>query len=186
MSSEWLVGRRGEEKGFCMSRFDPVRLSEVWVEVAWSSERERIEGFVTWVPVWARRGWALDLMRRRSDAPAGLNDFLIAHSLETAQARGDRILSLSLSALASVEEGKAAAPDDASERARQLLIRHLGRFYDFENLFRWKRKFGPTFEDRFLVYPAPLALPRVALALVRAQSPGGLRSYLRRAIPGRH
>jgi phosphatidylglycerol lysyltransferase len=99
------------------------------------------------------------------------------------------MLSLSLSALASVDEGKSAAseaaPNEATERARQLLIRHLGRFYDFENLFRWKRKFGPEFEDRFLVYPTPLALPRVALALVQAQSPGGLRSYLRRAIPPR-
>jgi len=123
--------------------------------------------------------------RRRSDAPAGLNDFLIAHSADAAKLRGDTILSLSLSALASVEEGKAPPSDDAPERARQLLIRHLGRFYDFENLFRWKRKFAPTFEDRFLVYPAPLSLPRVALALVQAQSPGGLRSYLRRAIPGR-
>jgi len=185
VSNEWLGGRHADEKGFCMSRFEPSRLAEVWVEVAWNPERRRVEGFVTWVPVWARRGWALDLMRRRADAPAGLNDFLIAHGVDAARARGDRILSLSLSALASVEEGKAPPPDDAPERARQLLIHHLGRFYDFENLFRWKSKFAPAFEDRFLVYPAPLSLPRVALALVQAQSPGGLRSYLRRAIPGR-
>ena len=51
---------------------------------------------------------------------------------------------------------------------------------DFKGLFRWKKKFDPSFEDRYLVYPGPLGLPRVALALVRAQSPGGLLSYLRK------
>jgi phosphatidylglycerol lysyltransferase len=91
------------------------------------------------------------------------------------------MVSLSLSALAKADPPTPDAPD----RARQLLIRHLGRFYDFENLFRWKKKFGPEFEERYLVYPAPLALPKVAIALVRAQSPGGLRAYLRRAAPRR-
>lgn len=179
ISAEWLGSRRGEEKGFCMSRFDPTRLDEVWVATAWNGSRARIEAFVTWVPVWGRRGWALDLMRRRNDAPAGVNDFLIAHCVAEARERGDRMVSLSLSALAKADSPSPDAPD----RARQLLIRHLGRFYDFENLFRWKKKFGPEFEERYLVYPAPLALPKVAFALVRAQSPGGLRAYLRRAAP---
>jgi len=178
ISSEWLGSRRGEEKGFCMSRFDPSRLDEVWVATAWNGARARIEAFVTFVPVWARRGWALDLTRRRDDAPAGVTDFLIAHCVAEARKRGDRMVSLSLSALA-----KADPPSEAPDRARQLLVRHLGRFYDFENLFRWKKKFGPAFEERFLVYPAPLALPKVALALVRAQSPGGLRSYFMRPAP---
>ena len=75
----------------------------------------------------------------------------------------------------------AGAAASEPDRAREFLMYHLARFYDFKNLFRWKKKFNPAFEDRFLVYQDPLALPRVALALARAQSPGGLRSYLRRA-----
>ena len=60
-------------------------------------------------------------------------------------------------------------------------MEHLSRFYDFKGPFRWKKKFDPEFEDRFLVYPNPLSLPQITLALVRAQSPGGLRTYFRRA-----
>ena len=37
----------------------------------------------------------------------------------------------------------------------------------------------PSFEARYLVYATPVSLPAVALALVRAQSPAGLMSYLR-------
>jgi phosphatidylglycerol lysyltransferase len=210
ISSQWLRTRHGGEKGFCMGRFDPARLHEQPLAVAWDTGRRQILGFVTWVPIPARRGWALDLMRRRADAPAGVMEFLVVKSLEAARARGDALMSLSLSALVSVDdppltpeaaesatlEAEALAaplPRDATaprparreepasaDRARDFLTEHLSRFYDFKGLFRWKKKFAPSFEDRFLVYPEPLALPRIALALMRAQSEGGLRGYFRR------
>ena len=186
VSNEWLSARHAEERGFCMGRFDPHRLPREWLAVAWNQEQGRAEGFVTWVPIWARRGWALDLMRRRREAPAGTMEFLIAKSVEKAKSRGDALLSLSLSALAKVDSpeqdsGSASPPASGrQERARAFLMQHLARFYDFENLFRWKGKFNPTFEDRYLVYPEPLSLPRITLALVRAQTTGGILSYFRR------
>jgi phosphatidylglycerol lysyltransferase len=200
ISSEWLKRHPGEEKGFCMGRFDQHRLRESWLAIAWDPATRRVEAFLTWVPIPARRGWALDLMRRRHDATAGIMEFLVAASVEEARARGDAILSLSLSALAKAETpgaagapgtsgGAGAAPAPEPEepaavvRARALLVRHLARFYAFEGLFRWKSKFQPGFEPRYLVYPHPIALPRVALALARAQTPGGLRTYWRRREP---
>jgi phosphatidylglycerol lysyltransferase len=187
ISNEWLASERAEERDFVMGRFDPQRLSREWVAVAWNGERQRAEAFLTWVPVWARRGWALDLMRRRADAPAGVMDFLVAKSVEAAKERGDALLSLSLSALAMVDSGERAAEGApgtdkaAPERARAFLMQHLARFYEFQGLFRWKGKFNPSFEDRYLVYADPLALPRIALSLARAQSAGGIRAYFRRA-----
>jgi phosphatidylglycerol lysyltransferase len=191
VSSEWLRGHAGGEKGFCMGRFEPGRLGDSWLAIAWHPGERRAAAFLTWTPIAARHGWALDLMRRRSDAPPGIMEFLVAQSVEHARERGDKVLSLSLSALARVDEpggGPGSAAGDtadaepaAARRARAFLMEHLARFYDFEGLFRWKSKFGPRFEDRYLVYPDSLSLPRVALALVRAQSPGGLRSYLRRS-----
>jgi len=185
VSNEWLASAHVEERGFVMGRFDPHRLSREWVAVAWDGARNRAEAFLTWVPVWARRGWALDLMRRRADAPPGVMEFLVAKSVEDARLRGDALLSLSLSALAKVEgsEGNAEgdpAVEKSPERARAFLMQHLARFYEFEGLFRWKEKFCPAFEDRYLVYADPMALPRIALALVRAQSAGGIRAYFRK------
>jgi phosphatidylglycerol lysyltransferase len=208
ISNEWVRERHGIERGFCMGRFDTLDFRGAWLVAAWNPTARRVEGFLTWTPIWARHGWALDLMRRRSDAPPGVMEFLVAKSVEMARARGDALLSLSLSALASVEEGEEASASRAPgpeglepaaderatskgevrrpaaarpDRARDLLMEHLARFYDFKNLFRWKKKFGPAFEDRYLVYPDALALPRVVLALARAQSPGGLTSYFRKA-----
>ena len=208
ISAEWLRGRPGGEKGFCMGRFDRERLPESWLAVAWNPGTGRVEAFCTWEPIWARRGWAIDLMRRRSDSLTGVSEFLVVKSVAHARERGDALLSLSLSALVKIEETLAPVvaaeaeeggpepttvtePDPegrraargaiTDDRAREFLMQHLARFYDFKNLFRWKKKFAPAFEDRYLVYPDPLGLPRVARALLRAQSPGGLMAYFRRA-----
>ena len=203
ISQSWLRAHHGGELGFCMGRFEPQRLRSEWLAVAWDPRSRRVEGFVTWVPIWARRGWAIDLMRRRPDSVPGTMELLVVRSVEQARVRGDAMLSLSLSALASVDErgtgdrpaaaanGAATSARMAREaaragRAREFLSEHLARFYDFKGLFRWKKKFNPEFEDRFLVFPDRFALPQVALALVRAQSPGGgLTSWLRNRAPRR-
>jgi phosphatidylglycerol lysyltransferase len=194
ISEEWLHAHPGGEKSFCMGRFDPHHLPQVWLSVAWNPARGRVEGFTTWEPIWARRGWALDLMRRRADAAPGTMDLLVVKAVVAAGERGDALLSLSLSALARVgleaapgaPAGSSESPGEAeTDRAREFLAQHLARFYDFKGLFQWKRKFDPEFEDRYLVYPGNLALPRVALALARAQSPGGFSSYLRQLLPAR-
>ena len=182
ISTAWLQGREGGEKGFCMGRFDASELEQAWLAIAWLPATGHIEAFCTWTPVWARRGWALDLVRRRPDAETGIMELLITRSVEEARVHGDTMLSLSLSALVKVDP-VTGEPDSspAADPARAFLIERLSRFYDFQGLFRWKRKFAPAFEDRFLVFADPLALPRIALALVRAQTPGGLLAFVRRA-----
>jgi phosphatidylglycerol lysyltransferase len=198
ISSQWLAHRQGPEFGFCMGRFDAARLGDVWTAVAWNRTLERVEGFVTWTPVPARRGWALDLMRRRDDAMPGTMEKLIVESVHDAQRAGDAQLSLSLSALAHVTEPPAGAPAVAErapktrpafadpERAREFLVTRLARFYDFHGVFQWKKKFDPRFEDRYLVVPSPASLPAVAVALARVQIPGGLSGFLKSALTRRN
>ena len=174
VSQSWLAGHPGGEKSFGMGRFDVRQLRERWLLVAVSGTG-RVEAFVTWAEVPAAHGWTLDLTRRLDDAPAGVMDLLVARSALEARDAGVAGLSLGLSALVSVD----SEPGPDEERVRAFLRRRLGAFYDFEGLFHWKKKFQPRFEDRFLVVPGALALPRVLYALARAQTPGGLGNALR-------
>ena len=100
-------------------------------------------------------------------------------SAAIARGQGDRSLSLGLSALVSTDE----SPD--AERVRAFLRKRLGGVYDFEGLFHWKKKFRPRLEERFLVVPGTLALPRVLYALARAQSPGGITRTIGTMFPTR-
>jgi lysylphosphatidylglycerol synthetase-like protein (DUF2156 family) len=54
-----------------MGRFSSERVARSWLAVAWNTQVQRVEAFVTWEPIWARHGWSLDLMRRRNDSVPG-------------------------------------------------------------------------------------------------------------------
>ena len=173
VSKEWVRSRNGGGRGFCVGSFDPPRMRHEWIAMAWDPDRRRIEAFASWVPIPARRGWALDLVRTRSDARDGALELLVSSSLSYARHRGDEMLSLSLTPVAFVPHPSRqleVEPLDTVDGARTLLQRHLMRLYEFPYDEQWKRRFDPSFEDRYLVVPEKESLPRVVLALVRAQT----------------
>ena len=129
----------------------------------------RVHAFVDWLPVYGRRGWVIDLMRRRDDAMTGIMDFLIGASLTAFKERGYETVSLATAPLADLKRGH-----DAS-----LLQWALGKvyekshtYYDFRSLFRYKEKFQPTWESIYLHHRGLVDLPAVAAALTRAYLPG--------------
>jgi len=110
-----------------------------------------------------RWGWALDLMRRAPGAPPGIVELLIVRAVERFRARGAQIISLGVVAMADTRlEMKA--------RQRQLasfITGHLTLLETHRSLLHFKQKFHPYWESRYIVSSTSLALPRIALALLR-------------------
>jgi lysylphosphatidylglycerol synthetase-like protein (DUF2156 family) len=88
---------------------------------------------------------------------------LIARSLEEACSRGVREASLGLTP-------RVIHHEDGSGAFRAMYW-GLDRFQRSGTLHRFKEKFGPRWEDRYLVVPTMAALPEVMVALVRAHVP---------------
>jgi lysylphosphatidylglycerol synthetase-like protein (DUF2156 family) len=128
-------------------------------------------GFLTWAPIFACRGWALDLMRRSDSAPNGTIEFLIVQTLERLRQRGDELMSLGLAPLANTS-GSSSEAVRSLDRAIELIYNRFDTIYGFKSLHQFKQKFGPRWENRYLVYPGLPTLPRVAYALIDAQLPG--------------
>jgi len=185
ISAQWSAAHAGGEMDLGMGRFSAERLQQAWLAVAVHPASERAVAFVTWERVPARHGWTLDLMRRRSDAPLGAMELLVVRSVEAAAVRGDAMLSLALSALVLAPGEASVQEDSGAERAREFLRQRLAGFYDFDGLFRWKRKFSPRFEDRYLVCASAFALPVVLLALARTQATGGWGRWLQHVLARR-
>ena len=165
ISRAWLSGKMSAEMGFSMGTFGEVLDEETLVSVA-VDEQGTAWAFITLVPVPARRGWMLDLMRRRADAPGGAMELLIARTAEYLRERGSQTFSLSLAPLASThpsDEDTAAVV----RRAREFLYEHFDQLYNYRSLQRFKDKFNPRWEERFLAYPTAAPLATVIAAVVR-------------------
>jgi phosphatidylglycerol lysyltransferase len=48
-------------------------------------------------------------------------------------------------------------------RVGRFVFRHGEHFYNFQGLRRYKAKFGPVWQPRYLVVPGGAALPRIAM-----------------------
>ncbi|MCA9755517.1 MAG: DUF2156 domain-containing protein [Candidatus Eisenbacteria bacterium] len=131
-------------------------------------ESGKVHAFSSWLPVPARSGWVIDLMRRHETSFSGAMEFLIARSLLHFQADGAALASLATAPLADL------SPDPEQSLVQSLLARvftHVHEPYDFRSLFEFKEKFHPDWEPVYLAYPSNAELPTVALALARAHMP---------------
>jgi phosphatidylglycerol lysyltransferase len=166
VSGQWLQSRHGPELGYSLGSLSTLSDPDIMVGLALSSGG-RLEAFVSWLPVPARKAWTLDLMRRRPDSAYGAMEFLIVRSIEEAAKRGIVEVSLGVAPriISSGESSRAA------DRALRAMYWGLDRFQRSTTLHRFKAKFGPRWEDRYLAVPAPNVLPEVLVALVRAHLP---------------
>src|SRR3954447_11445421 len=111
---------------------------------------------------------SLDVMRRSGGEPNGLNEALIARTLEWARERGVREVSLNFAGFAHVI-GAQAQPTRGRRVLRWGLEVVHGRF-QLERLMAFNEKFHPRWRRRFLVYEAHTRLPLVALRVLQAEA----------------
>jgi phosphatidylglycerol lysyltransferase len=114
-------------------------------------------------------GWNLDLMRRVPDAPPGVMDLLLVRALERFRSCGAQVVSLGLVALADTSQEMTPV----ERRLVSLATDGLHLLEQRETLFNFKQKFHPCWQSRYLVTNTTLALPKIALAVLRLRNYSG-------------
>lgn len=171
VSGQWLRSRGGPELGFSLGTLATLHDPTVTLGIA-RAESGRVEAFVSWLPVAGRKGWTLDLMRRRPDAAYGVMEALIARSIDHACSCGIELLSLGL---VPIEIQGRRETEVRAMNMMRLVYWGLDRFQRGDTLRRFKTKFGPRWETRYLAMPNSTVLPEVLLALARVHLPRALR-----------
>jgi phosphatidylglycerol lysyltransferase len=168
LGREWMEGRELPEIGFTLGRTADVDDPNVEVALAIGSDGD-VQAFATWLPVYGRNAWTIDLMRRGEPCMPGGMEFLIASSLLTFRDRGYGRVSLGVAPLADVDRDEDAP----------LLPRVLGRvyegsgaFYNFKSLFAFKSKFEPRWTPVYLVCRDLAGVPAITAAILKAYIPG--------------
>jgi phosphatidylglycerol lysyltransferase len=163
ISRAWLATKSGGEMGFNLGVFSVEDLADKRTLVARHADGT-VDAFVTWLPYRAGRAVVLDAMRHRPGAQPGVMDVLITESALQFKREGLEAASLATAPLANTDERGTASPYD---RGVKLVFEHVSSIYGYRSLFQYKKKFAPAWEPRYLVFPRPDNLPRIAYALVR-------------------
>ncbi|HXQ31062.1 MAG TPA: bifunctional lysylphosphatidylglycerol flippase/synthetase MprF [Steroidobacteraceae bacterium] len=172
ISDAWLDDRVTAEKGFSLGAFSERYLSEFPVAIV-KSEGD----IVAFANLWGTEACeelSVDLMRFLPDAPRSSMDFLFIELMLWGRAQGYRTFNLGMAPLAGLEN-RALAP--LWHRLGSFLYRHGESFYNFEGLRRFKSKFDPVWEPRYLASPGGLHLPRVLLD-VSSLIAGGIKELI--------
>lgn len=182
LSEEWLRDKVGGEMGFMMGG-SPITGSKDTLVSAVTDSAGKLMAFVTWVPMFAARGWADDYIRRAEDAPHGAVEYAVVGTLEKLKERGDKVVSLGLAPLANVASENQEAVLSL-ERGLEIIYERFAGPFHYRTLKQFKDKFEPRWENRYLAYPGIGALPRVVLALAVAQMPGFSLAELGKLVRG--
>ena len=166
LAHEWRYGVA--ERGFSMSmdRFGDDEDPDTYITIAWLEGE--IKGLLYYVP-WTTNALSLDRMQRERGTDAGVNELMIAETVEWARTNDKAYVSLNFAAFRSLFERADKISAGPITRGMRNLIRFSSNFFQVESLYRFNAKFQPGWETRYVLYPRASDLPRVGWAALRAE-----------------
>ncbi|KLD66416.1 bifunctional lysylphosphatidylglycerol flippase/synthetase MprF [Luteibacter rhizovicinus] len=174
ISDAWLRDKKVREKRFSLGLFDERYLSRTPMAVVWQGD-EPVAFANVFVTV-TKEEASVDLMRHLPDGPSGIMDFLFIEMMVWAKAEGYRWFNLGMAPLSGLQNRRTAP---LWSRFGAMVFGRGERFYNFRGLHRYKDKFDPEWEPRYIAVGGGIGLP-LALANVASLISGGLGGVVRR------
>jgi len=168
VSDEWLAHHAGGEKTFSLGGFDPAYVSEFPLAIV--RAEGRIVAFATLWTTGQGSTFSMDLMRYADDAPKNVMDFLFVELMRWGQEQGYQAFEFGMAPLAGLEERRLAP---MMSRVGRLLFERGEEIYNFRGVRRFKDKYDPVWQPRYIAAPHKWAIP-ILLAEVGLLTSGGM------------
>jgi lysylphosphatidylglycerol synthetase-like protein (DUF2156 family) len=187
----WLGNRRAATSFAWLVALDPFRHAD-HKKYFIARANGNLVGFLSASPIPARKGWYLEDVLRKPDAPAGTATLLVFEALEALKKDGADLATLGTAPLANDGSNDITTEHPVVSRALRVASKRFSGLYNFEGLRRFKGKFAPSWwESEYVVAQRGIAIPpRVANAIMHALVPRGLPQLLTRqalrVIRGKH
>ncbi|MGN8258215.1 bifunctional lysylphosphatidylglycerol flippase/synthetase MprF [Pseudomonas sp. SMSB3] len=174
ISDAWLGGKNVREKGFSLGRFSPEYLQHF--RIALIRFQGRPVAFANLLETHGNELASLDLMRAHPEAPKLTMEYLMVGLILHYKSHDYGRFSLGMVPLSGLQPRRGAP---LTQRLGSMVFRRGEQLYNFQGLRRFKDKFQPDWEPRYMAVPAGLD-PLVALADTAALIAGGLTGLVKR------
>lgn len=168
ISSTWLNEKQGREKGFSVGYFSADYLCSAPMALVYSKGV-----IVAFSNIWASAAkveFSVDLMRYDPKlSSSNIMDYLFTELLQWGKQQGYQTFNLGMAPMSGLTD-RALVPF-WTKLAKEVYKRG-SKFYNFQGLRRYKEKFNPTWEAKYLICYGGLSLPIVVGSLVTLSSRG--------------
>lgn len=165
VSDEWLSSTERSEIVFSQGMFLWDELKNQTI-IAVENEEEKIVAFLNVIPDYAPGEGTYDLIRRTSDAPNGVIDFIMIALFDYLKSEGCKAVNLGFAPLSGI-----AAPHNFPERSMKFAYEKIRSFSHYKGLRDSKEKFSPEWHNKYLVYDQDYDLLTVPSILSKVIKP---------------
>ena len=160
VSEEWLKDLDQKEVAFTQGIFDTAILKEQTILTIEDPE-EKVYAFLNLIPDYAPGEATYDLIRKVSDAPNGVLDMLLAKTFLYLKEQGYTSANMGLAPLSGMEGV------NVTQKTIKYAYENFKVFGQFKGLRKYKEKFFPAWEKKYLIYSNNYHLLQVPNALKR-------------------
>lgn len=160
VSDNWLAELHQKEVAFTQGVFDTSILKTQTI-ITVEDEEEKVYAFLNLVPDYAAGEATYDLIRKVSDAPNGVLDMLLAKTFIYLKEQGYTSVNMGLAPLSGMEDV------NITQKTIKYAYENFKVFGQFKGLRKYKEKFYPNWEKKYLIYSHNYHLLQVPSALRR-------------------
>lgn len=165
VSDEWLVDTEREEIVFSQGMFDWEELKNQTIITVENAE-EKIVAFLNVIPDYAKGEGTYDLIRKTSDAPNGVIDFILVELFKYLKDTGCTSVNIGFAPLSGLDD-----PKNLTERSMKFAYEKIRSFSHYKGLRDAKDKFSPVWHNKYLVYDQDYDLIQVPAVLGKVIKP---------------
>ena len=146
VSDEWLKLTGREEIVFSQGIFSEMEIKEQTVITVENSE-EKIIAFLNIIPDYVPDEGTYDLLRKTTDAPNGIMDYILMEMFKYFKDSGIRFVNLGFAPMSGLDD-----PHNFTEKSMKFAYEKIRSFSQFKGQRDYKDKFNPKWNDKFLIY----------------------------------
>ena len=165
VSDDWLRDTGRKEIVFSQGMFIWDELKQQTILTV-ENEEERIIAFLNLVPDYTGGETTYDLIRKTSDAPNGIMDFMLVELFHYARSQNFKYVNLGFAPLSGLDETRSFP-----ERSMKFAYEKIKTFAHYKGLRDYKDKFATKWQNRYLVYQNDYDLLQVPGALAKVFRP---------------